>query len=63
MLSIKVETEGISRGKTWMGIGISDNEEGLGERLKPWENRRKVNICTGVDSRKVISFITERMSN
>ena len=60
---IKVETEGISRGKTWMGMGISDNEEGLGERLKPWENRRKVNICIGVDSQKVISFITERMSS
>ena len=60
---IKVETKGISRGKTWMGIGISDNEEGLGERLKPWENRRKVNICVGVDSQKVISFITERMSS
>ena len=60
---IKVETEGISRGKTWMGMGISDNEEGFGERLKPWENRRKVNICIGVDSQKVISFITERMSS
>jgi uridine nucleosidase len=60
---IKVETEGISRGKTWMGMGISDNEEGLGERLKPWKNRRKVNICIGVDSQKVISFITERMSS
>tara|TARA_Y200000002_G_scaffold282406_1_gene236422 strand:+ start:225 stop:1190 length:966 start_codon:yes stop_codon:yes gene_type:complete len=60
---IKVETEGISRGKTWMGIGISDNEGGLGERLKPWENRRKVNICVKVESQKVISFITERMSS
>ena len=60
---IKVETEGISRGKTWMGMGISDNEEGLGERLKPWENRRKVNICIDVDSQKVISFITERISS
>ena len=60
---IKVETKGISRGKTWMGMGISDNEEGLGERLKPWENRKKVNICIGVDSQKVISFITERMSS
>ncbi len=60
---IKVETEGISRGKTWMGMGISNNEKGLGERLKPWENRRKVNICIGVDSQKVISFITERMSS
>lgn len=60
---IKVETKGISRGKTWMGMGISDNEEGLGERLKPWENRRKVNICIDVDSQKVISFITERMSS
>ena len=39
---IKVETLGISRGKTWMGIGISDNEEGFGERLKPWENRTRL---------------------
>ena len=60
---IKVETLGISRGKTWMGMGISDNEEGLGERLKPWENRTKVNICINVDSEKVISFITQRISN
>ena len=60
---IKVETLGISRGKTWMGMGISDNEEGLGERLKPWENRTKANICINVDSEKVISFITRRISN
>ncbi len=60
---IKVETLGISRGKTWMGIGISDNEEGFGERLKPWENRTKANICINVDSEKVISFITQRISN
>ncbi len=60
---IKVETLGISRGKTWMGMGISDNEEGLGERLKPWENRTKANICINVDSGKVISFITQRISN
>ena len=60
---IKVETLGVSRGKTWMGMGISDNEEGLGERLKPWENRTKANICIDVDSEKVISFITERISN
>ena len=60
---IKVETLGVSRGKTWMGMGISDNEEGLGGRLKPWENRRKANICISVDSEKVISFITQRISN
>ena len=60
---IKVETLGVSRGKTWMGMGISDNEEGLGERLKPWENRTKANICIDVDSEKVIAFITERISN
>ena len=59
---IKVETLGISRGKTWMGMGISDNEEGLGERLKPWENRRKTNICVNVNTKKVIAFITERIS-
>ena len=60
---IKVETLGISRGKTWMGMGISDNEEGIGERLKPWANRTKAKICINVDSEKVISFITQRISN
>ena len=59
---IKVETLGISRGKTWMGIGISDNEGGLGERTKPWENRRNVNVCIDVDSAKAIRLILERLS-
>lgn len=60
---IKVETLGISRGKTWMGSGNKDNEEGTGERLKPWKNRQNVNVCIGVEGQKVISFITERISN
>ena len=59
---IKVETEGISRGKTWMGMGISRNEGGLSERLKPWEGRENINICVDVDAEKVISLILERLS-
>jgi len=59
---IKVETEGISRGKTWMGMGISRNEGGLSERLKPWEGRKNVNVCVDVDAEKVISLILERLS-
>ena len=59
---IKVETEGISRGKTWMGTGISRNEGGLSERLKPWEGRKNVNVCVDVDAEKVISLILERLS-
>ena len=59
---IKVETEGISRGKTWMGMGISRNEGGPSERLKPWEGRKDVNVCVDVDAEKVISLILERLS-
>lgn len=59
---IKVETEGVSRGKTWMGMGISRNEGGLSERLKPWEGRKDVNVCVDVDAEKVISLILERLS-
>ena len=59
---IKVETEGISRGKTWMGMGISRNEGGLSERLKPWEGRKNINVCVDVDAEKVISLILERLS-
>ena len=59
---IKVETEGISRGKTWMGMGISRNEGGLSERLKPWEGRENINICVDVDAERVISLILERLS-
>ena len=59
---IKVETEGVSRGKTWMGMGISRNEGGLSERLKPWEGRKNVNVCVDVDAEKVISLILERLS-
>ena len=59
---IKVETEGISRGKTWMGTGISRNEGGPSERLKPWEGRKNVNVCVDVDSKKVIDLILERLS-
>jgi len=59
---IKVETEGISRGKTWMGMGISRNEGGPSERLKPWEGRKNVNVCVDVDAEKVISLILDRLS-
>ena len=59
---IKVETEGISRGKTWMGTGISRNEGGPSERLKPWEGRKNINVCIDVNAEKVISLILERLS-
>ena len=59
---IKVETEGISRGKTWMALGSSNIEEWQSERLKPWAGRNPVNICIDVDVQKVIKFIIERNS-
>jgi len=59
---IKVETEGFSRGKTWMAFGSSNIEDWQSERLKPWAGRNKINICIDVDHQKVIDFIIERNS-
>jgi inosine-uridine nucleoside N-ribohydrolase len=50
---IRVETEGLSRGKTWPN---------LGDRLRPeWENRPRVNVCVEVDSQRMIDLEMARM--
>jgi uridine nucleosidase len=51
--AVRVETSGISRGKTWPS---------LGERiLPPWENRPHVNVCVDVDSERLVRLEHERM--
>lgn len=51
--AIRVETTGISKGKTWPSIG---------ERvLPPWENRPLVNVCVEVDSERLIRLEYERL--
>lgn len=53
--AIRVETTGISKGKTWPSIG---------ERvLPPWENRPLVNVCVEVDSERLVRLEYERLLN
>ena len=54
---IVVETEGISRGKTWMGTSKTEDVN------DPWSNRVDVNICIEVDSEKVIRLITKTLTS
>mgnify|MGYP005698325609 FL=1 len=52
-----METEGISRGKTWMGTSKTEDIN------DPWSNRVNVNICIEVDSEKVIELIRKTLTN
>lgn len=55
---VKVETiNSISLGKTWPMIDNSDNREAT----KPWQNRRKVNICVDVQAEEVIKLLMQRL--
>ena len=54
---IVVETEGISRGKTWMGTSKTEDIN------DPWANRVNVNICIEVDSEKTIELIKTTLTN
>jgi inosine-uridine nucleoside N-ribohydrolase len=51
---IRVETQGFSRGKTWIHMGHASNDT-------PWQNRPKVNICVGVDSAKTLTLELDRL--
>ena len=48
---IVVETEGISRGKTWMGTSKTEDLN------NPWSDRLGINICMEVNSKEVIELI------
>jgi purine nucleosidase len=49
-----VETMGISRGKTWPGIG---------ERpMEPWNERHPVNVCVKVDAEKMLELELSRLT-
>jgi len=52
--SVRVETQGISRGKTW-----PDN----GERpLPPWQGRPLVSVCVGVDADRLLEMELNRLT-
>jgi purine nucleosidase len=53
---IRVETQGISRGKTWPSLGDTDD-------LAPaaWQGRPLLEVCTEVDSARLIELLVGRL--
>jgi purine nucleosidase len=67
---IRVETQGISRGKTWPNIGSADTDDNdqfpdreshLVDHRAPWRNRPLVNVCVEVDGPAAVSLIAQRL--
>ncbi len=54
---IRVETQGISRGKSWPSLGDTDDAA-----PEPWRNRPKVSVATEVAAEKVRDLIVERLT-
>jgi purine nucleosidase len=54
-LPVRVETMGISKGKTWAAAGLSDFEA-------PWQNRRPVTIAVEVDGEKAVALELGRLA-
>ena len=54
---IRVESEGISRGKTWPSLGDTDYAAPA-----PWQNRPLVSVATHVKEKDVTALIVERLS-
>jgi len=52
---VRVETQGISRGKTWPALRG-------GERAPEWQNRPKVNVCVDVDAARTIELEMKRLT-
>lgn len=53
-LPVRVEIEGLSRGKTWPSLGDTDDEN-----PKPWRDRPMVEICTAVDGHATSQLIEQ----
>jgi inosine-uridine nucleoside N-ribohydrolase len=54
---VRVETHGISRGKTWPSLGDTDDAAPAA-----WQGRPLVNVCVGVDAPRVLDLLTARLS-
>lgn len=54
---LRVETQGISRGKTWPFLGQGDND-----RLGPWRGRPPVNVCVDVDAERLLALELDRLT-
>jgi purine nucleosidase len=55
--SLRVATEGISRGKTWPAIGSGDELS-----PEPWRERPLVNVCVGVDGQAIVDLELSRLT-
>ncbi|MFC4855593.1 nucleoside hydrolase [Actinophytocola glycyrrhizae] len=53
---VRVETQGISRGKTWPNLGGTDDPA-----PPAWQGRPLVNVCVEVDAPGVLDLITARL--
>lgn len=53
---IRVETHGLSRGKTWPSLGDTDDATPA-----PWQGRPPVRVCVDVDARRVIDLLVRRL--
>ncbi len=54
---VRVETHGISRGKTWPSLGNTDDAAPAA-----WQGRPLVNVCVGVDAPAVLDLLRTRLS-
>jgi purine nucleosidase len=54
---IRVETQGISRGKTWPSLGDTDDAT-----PEPWRHRPFVDVCVDVDAARVTALVQDRLA-
>ena len=52
---VRVETQGMARGRTWLASGIEFHD------AAPWAGRPEVSVCTGVDASAVAALIRDRL--
>ena len=53
---VRVETQGISRGKTWPHLGDTDDATPAA-----WQGRPLVNVCVTVDAPRVLDLVGARL--
>jgi inosine-uridine nucleoside N-ribohydrolase len=54
---LRVETQGIGRGKTWPSIGDTDDPAPAA-----WQGRPLVDVCVDVDSVRLVDMVVARLS-
>ena len=55
---IRVETKGISRGKTWPSLGDTDDATPAA-----WQDRPMISVATGVSAKAISGLIVDRLSD